>query len=84
MRILLKTLLFTTALAFAAETAMTVDQLVGFIKSSVKLHQPDKQVADYLHHVRLTNRLDDRTIEDLQGLGAGPKTLIALRDLRDA
>lgn len=65
----------------ASEMTMTVDQLVSFVKSSVQKHYPDKQVADYLKHVRLANKLDDRTIEDLQGMGAGPKTVAAMRDL---
>jgi hypothetical protein len=69
------------SIAFAADMRLTVDQLVSFIKSAVQLKQPDKQVAEYLRHVKLTNKLDDRTIEDLQGLGAGPKTVAALKDL---
>ena len=56
---------------------MTVAQLVMFIRSSVELKQPDRQVAEYLRHVKLTDKLDDRTIEDLQSLGAGPKTVAA-------
>ena len=31
--------------------------------------------------LKLTNRLDAGTVEDLQGLGAGPRTLAALREL---
>jgi hypothetical protein len=34
--------------------------------------------------VKLSNQLDDRTIEELQGQGAGPRTVEALRVLRDA
>jgi hypothetical protein len=60
-----------------------VDNLVRFIQSTIQLNQPDKQVAEYLRHVKLSNRLDDRTIEDLQGMGAGPKTVQALKDMRD-
>lgn len=71
----------STAWPASAQMQLTVEQLVGFIKSSITLKQPDKQVADYLKHIRLTNKLDDRTIEDLQGLGAGPKTVAALREL---
>jgi hypothetical protein len=37
-----------------------------------------------LRHVRLTDKLDDRTIENLQSLGAGPKTVVALRELGEA
>jgi len=55
-----------------------------FIKSSVQLKQPDRQVAEYLRHVKLTDKLEDRTIEDLQSLGAGPRTVAALRELSGA
>jgi hypothetical protein len=68
----------------AADMSLTVDQLTAFIRSSAQLKQPDKQVAEYLKHVKLVYKLDDRTIEELQGLGAGPKTVAALRDLRDS
>jgi len=76
---------FVAALCFAAtaEMKLSVDQLVKFIQSAIQLKQPDKQVAEYLHHVRLSNKLDDRTIEDLEGQGAGPKTVAALHELRD-
>src|SRR5271157_5210842 len=63
---------------------ITVAQLVTFVHSTLQLRQPDRQVAEYLHHVHLTNKLDDRTIEDLAGQGAGPKTVAVLRLLRDA
>jgi hypothetical protein len=77
--------LFLTGLAVmsGSEMTITVAQLVAFIQSTVQLRQPDRQVAEYLHHVHLTNKLDNRTIEDLEGQGAGPKTIAALHDLRD-
>jgi hypothetical protein len=71
-------------LSAASEMNMTVAQLVMFIRSSVELKQPDSRVAEYLRHVKLTDKLDDRTIEDLQSLGAGSKTVAALRELGDA
>src|SRR5690242_21761277 len=78
--------LLVAGFCFAATQAMTisVDNLVKFIQSTIQLKQPDRQVAEYLRHVKLSNRLDDRTIEDLQGQGAGPKTVQALKDLRDS
>jgi hypothetical protein len=64
--------------------SMSVNQLVSFVQSSIKMHTDDRQLADYLlHQVKLTERLDDRTTEELQGLGAGPKTVAALHTLRD-
>jgi len=61
----------------------TVERLTQFVESSVKLKQSDKDVAGYLSRVRLSERLDDRTIERLQTAGAGPRTLHALWALRD-
>jgi len=78
-------IVLTAALLTAAsEMNMTVAQLTMFIRSSVELKQPDSKVAEYLRHVKLTDKLDDRTIEDLQSLGAGPKTVAVLRELGDA
>jgi hypothetical protein len=78
-------IVLTAALLTAAsEMNMTVAQLGMFIRSSVELKQPDNKVAEYLRHVKLTDKLDDRTIEDLQSLGAGARTVAALRELSDA
>jgi hypothetical protein len=71
-------------LTAAGEMNLTVAQLEMFIRSAVQLKQPDRQVAEYLRKVKLTDKLDDRTIEDLQSLGAGPKTVAALRELGEA
>ena len=84
MRKILCSLFFAVCIGAASDMTLTVDQLVSFIKSSVQKRFPDKQVAEYLKHVKLSNKLDDRTVEDLQGLGAGPKTVAALHDLRDS
>jgi hypothetical protein len=67
-----------------AQTRLTVEQVVSFVRSSITLKQEDHQVAGYLRRVTLVERLDDRTIELLQGEGAGPRTVEALRELRDA
>ena len=83
MRFLL-VLVTAAVLTAAAEMNLTVAQLVMFIRSSVQLKQPDRQVAEYLRHVKLKDKLEDRTIEDLQSLGAGPKTVAALRELGEA
>ncbi len=77
-------LVTATLLTAAAEMNMTVAQLVMFIRSSVELKQPDVKVAEYLRKVKLRDKLDDRTIEDLQSQGAGPKTVAALRELGEA
>ena len=61
-------LLLVTSLALTAagEMPLTVAKLTDFIKSAVQLKQPDKQVAETLRHFRMTEKLDDRTIEELQ------------------
>jgi hypothetical protein len=67
-----------------AQRQMTVADLTSFIKSAVAQHNNDVQVADYVRKsIKLTEKLDDRTVEELQGLGAGPKTVAALRALSD-
>ena len=65
------------------QQVLAVDKLVEFIKSSIAQRLPDKEVASYLATVRLSGRLEDRTIEDLRGEGAGPKTVAALTRLAD-
>jgi hypothetical protein len=79
-------LLLVTSLCLlaAGEMPLTVARLSEFIKSAVQMKQPDKQVAETLRHFKMTEKLDDRTIEELQSLGAGPKTVAALKELGDA
>lgn len=77
-------LMLAVVLAASGQAKMTVSQLVSFVQSSIQLKHPDKQVADYLKRVTLTERLSVSTVEDLQGLGAGPRTLEALRQLQEA
>jgi len=76
--------LLAARLAISAGTSITVDELVSFVKSSIEKHYPDKDVADYLRTVKLANKLEERTIEDLRAAGAGPKTEAALDALRNS
>jgi hypothetical protein len=86
MRYRLLAAVFVVSLAATAQT-LTLRELVSFVQSSEQLikegKQTDSEVAKYLAKVKLTERLDDRTIEEMQGLGMGPKTLQALQALRD-
>ena len=77
---LLVSFLLAAGMAFA-QREMTVAQLVTFIKSSVQQHNPDKDVAAFVARIKVTNKLDDQTVEDLQGAGAGRLTVAALRKL---
>jgi hypothetical protein len=77
---------FAFSLAATAQT-LSVQELASFIQSSEQLikegKQTDSEVAKFLAKVKLTERLDDRVIEEMQGSGIGPKTLQALEALRD-
>ena len=72
------------ALTLPAQLRMTVEQLMGFIKSSVQLKHDDKKIAEYVRKIKLANKLDLRTVEEMQSIGAGPKTVDALKDLSAA
>jgi len=78
MRTLLALLLAVT-LAFAQGPKMTIGQLRTFLRSSIQLKHPDKQVADYIRKITLTERLLERDIEELIGEGLGPRSAEALR-----
>src|SRR5580693_553041 len=71
------------AVALAQQT-LTVRQLAEFIHSStheMKGKQSDKEIAGFIVKMKLSERLDDATIEEFQNEGAGPLTVAALRAL---
>ena len=71
-------------ISFAAPAqSLSVKQLFSFLQSSVQMRQTDKEVASFLSKAKLSEKLDDRTVEEIQALGIGPKTMAALRVLRD-
>src|SRR5271154_1628753 len=69
------------AVTMLAQRAMTVAEVVSFIKNQIKAKGDDRTTGDYLHKIKLTERLDARTVEELQGQGAGPRTVAALKEL---
>lgn len=75
-------LVFVLALGSAlAAGTLTVEKLSTFLRNA---RASDAEVAKYLDTVKLSERLDDRTIEELSGrLRLGAKTMAALRKLRD-
>jgi hypothetical protein len=77
-------LILCAAVVYSQQRQMSVPQLVSFIRSSIQLRQDDRQVADVVRRIKLVNRLDAKTIEELQGQGAGPKTVAALKLLETA
>jgi hypothetical protein len=72
------------AIAWAqAAMEMNVAQLADFIRSEIALQQhSDKQVAAYIKKIKLTEKLTDKTIIDLQAQGAKQKTIEALKALQ--
>jgi hypothetical protein len=75
--------LLTAALAWS-QSAWTIQQVESFVRSSIDLKHPDRDVAAYLRTVKLRNSLDERIIVELQAAGAGPRTVEALRTLQEA
>ena len=71
-------------LAAVAQTqTLTLDELLKFLTSSMELKMTDNELAKFLVKTKLSERLDDVTIEKLLAGGIGPKTVAALRLLRD-
>ena len=79
---LLCTFLLLAVLALA-QRAMSVADVIAFVDSQIKLKVDDKATADYLQHIKLTEKLEIRDVENLQGRGAGVRTLQALRKLSE-
>jgi len=67
--------------AWAQAGYTTVEQIKTFIRSAIQLKNPDKEVAQTLRTMKLSERLDLDTVETLQGEGAGPRTVAALKEL---
>src|SRR5580704_9542866 len=78
----LLSVLLLSGVAALAQRPMTVAQVTTFVQSQIKMKGDDRTTADFLlHKVKLTEKLEDRTVEELQGQGAGPQTVRALRKL---
>src|SRR3954471_23240339 len=81
---LVSTLLLSAALGLQAQTEMNVQQVVDLVRSELALRQhTDKQVAAYVKKLKLSEKITDKTILDLEAQGAQPKTVAALQELRD-
>ncbi|HUO29065.1 MAG TPA: hypothetical protein VMU80_07610 [Bryobacteraceae bacterium] len=72
---------FVLGLPLCAAAGYTVEQIKSFIESAIQLKNPDKEVAQTLRSMKLSERLDLDLVEKLQGEGAGPKTVAALKEL---
>lgn len=73
--------LFVMSMAAWAQAGYTVEQIKSFIHSAIEMKQQDKEVAAMLRKMKLTERLSLSAVETLQGEGAGPKTVAALKEL---
>jgi hypothetical protein len=82
MRKMLAALCLLAALA-SAQATKTVDQLVAYIKTAIEQKYKDAEVAASVQGIRLSNRLDSETVTHLGRLGAGPKTVAALKHLSE-
>lgn len=60
---------------------MSVAELLQFMRSTIQEKTPDREVAKFVHGLKLSEKLDDRTIEQLQTEGLGPQTVAALKQL---
>lgn len=66
-----------------AQRAMTVADVIAFVESQIKLKGDDRATADFLGKIKLTQKLELRQVEDLQGKGAGLRTVQTLRKLSE-
>jgi hypothetical protein len=73
--------IYVMCLGVLAGSGYTVEQIKQFIQSAIQLKNPDKEVAETLRKMKLSERLDLDTVETLQGEGAGPKTIAVLKEL---
>ncbi len=71
------------SIALFAQQAVTVEKVKEFVHTAIEQQLPDKDVANALRSLKLSERLDDRTIEELRREGARPKTVAALKELAE-
>jgi hypothetical protein len=81
MRLFAAALLFCYALA--AQSTLTAEQLVGFVKSSVERKMTDVEISRYLRTVKLRERLSESQFEELLTIGLGQRSLQALHTIHD-
>ncbi len=79
MRVLVLLLALATPALFA-QVKLSSSQVVDFVRTSAKKF-PDKDVAEYLKKISVTDRLTDDALESCISAGAGPKTQKALLDI---
>ncbi len=73
-------LLSGAALLAASGQGYTIGQLMVFMRSSIQQKFPDQEVARYVAKMKLSEKLDAATIEQLQSEGLGPRSVAALKE----
>ncbi|MBZ5623347.1 MAG: hypothetical protein LAQ69_32185 [Acidobacteriia bacterium] len=68
----------------AAPPGSSVNQTVAQVRTAIRFKQTDNQISKFLHKLKLTESLDEHTIEELQSEGVGPKSVAELERLREA
>lgn len=68
--------------AIAAEE-VSVGDIVAAVRASLGKGDSDNSLAKTLHKWKISERLDDQVIEELESEGAGPKSVVELERLRD-
>jgi hypothetical protein len=71
-------LLVTAALNAAEPSGTSRKELIDMVRAGLQAHTPDKALSKSLHKIALSERLDLRTIEELESEGAGTETVAAL------
>jgi hypothetical protein len=78
---------FLAVCLVAMGQTMSVDKLLLFLRNTYSDRDrkyTDQEIAKFLAKVKLTDKLEDRQIEELQGqFKVGPQTLAKLQSLRD-
>jgi len=70
-----------TGLAMAADNS--VHELIDAVRTGLAHSDSDSRIAHNIHKLKLAEALDEHVIEELESLGAGPKTLEEMDRLRD-
>ena len=65
-----------------AQTTLSFEQFYNLVDSSVQQNVSDKQLARFIKNRKMNFRLTEQLIEQLTGLGIGPRTLKVLRVLQ--
>jgi hypothetical protein len=80
---MVRSLGLVVTLAACAATTATVNGLVSAVRGDLQRKQSDGHTAGAVRKLQLAERLDWRTVEELESEGAGPKTVSAMELLLD-